>query len=163
MGFGGGCWCVYFHPKPPDHERGSAANKRFKEKLVQDGRTLAALVFREGQCVAWCQFGSPNELPNIYHKKEVLAKTTLPDWRITCLFVDKDHRKKGLSAVALRGALELIKQLGGGVVESYPQDTQGENLSSSFLYNGTRQLFEKNGFKYAGSKGKNHCIMRIEV
>lgn len=162
-GVWGGCWCVYFHPKPPDQERGAAANKRFKEKLVQEGRTHAALVFLKDQCVAWCQFGSPEELPNIYHKKEVLAKTTLPDWRITCFFVDKEHRKQGLSAIALRGALELIKQLGGGVVESYPQDTQGENLSSSFLYNGTRQLFEKNGFTYAGNKGKNHCIMRIEV
>ncbi len=85
---------------------------------------------------------------------------TVPDWRITCIFVDKNHRKKGLSFFALNGALELIKSLGGGVVESYPQDTQGRKISNSFLYNGTKQIFEKSGFKYEGSKGKNHCIMR---
>ena len=125
-----------------------------KEKLH------AALVFDRDECVAWCQFGPPQELPNIYHKKEVEAKMTVPDWRITCIFVDKNHRKKGLSFFALNGALELIKSLGGGVVESYPQDTQGRKISNSFLYNGTKQIFEKSGFKYEGSKGKNHCIMR---
>ena len=162
-GVWGGCWCTYFHLKPPEHERSSEANKRFKEKLVEEGKTHAALVFHEELCVAWCQFGSPQELPDIYHKKEVLSKTMLPDWRITCFFVDKDYRRKGLSAIALEGALKLIEGMGGGVIESYPQDTQGKNAPSSFLYNGTRQIFEKVGFKYEGIKGKNHCIMRISV
>lgn len=88
---------------------------------------------------------------------------TTPDWRITCIFVDRDYRKKDLSFVALSGALELIKNLGGGIVESYPQDTQGKKVSNSFLYNGTRQIFEKAGFSYESEKGKNHCIMRRTI
>lgn len=88
---------------------------------------------------------------------------TMPDWRITCIFVDRDHRKKGLSFAALNGALELIKELGGGIVESYPQDTQGKKTSNSFLYNSTRQIFERAGFSYEGKKGKNHCIMRKTI
>lgn len=86
-----------------------------------------------------------------------------PDWRITCIFVDRDYRKQDLSFVAVNGALELIKDLGGGVVESYPQDTQGKKVSNSFLYNGTRQIFARAGFSYEGQKGKNHCIMRKTV
>lgn len=66
----------------------------------------------------------------------------------------------GLAGFALEGALKLIGDLGGGVVESYPQDTQGKKISSSFLYNETRQVFEKYGFSFEGGKGKNHCIMR---
>jgi hypothetical protein len=62
--------------------------------------------------------------------------------------------------VALNGALELIKNSGGGVVESYPQDTEGRKISNSFLYNGTKEIFEKAGFTY---EGKNHCIMRITL
>jgi hypothetical protein len=49
----------------------------------------------------------------------------------------------GVAAVALDGALDLIAQAGGGVVEAYPQDMQGKKTSASFLYNGTRSLFEK--------------------
>ena len=69
----------------------------------------------------------------------------------------------GLSFAALNGALDLIRDLGGGIVESYPQDTQGKKTSNSFLYNSTRQIFERAGFSYEGKKGKNHCIMRKTI
>jgi hypothetical protein len=162
-GVWGGCWCTAFHPKSPEQKRSFEATKSYKNKLVKEDRAHAALVFDGDICVAWCQFGSPQELPNIYHKKEVESKMTMPDWRITCIFVDKNYRKNGLSFFALNGALELIKNLGGGVVESYPQDTHGRKISNSFLYNGTRDIFEKAGFNYEGKKGKNHCIMRKTI
>ena len=133
------------------------------EQLVEEDRSHAALVFDGDICVAWCQFGPTHEVPNIYHRKEVEAKKTMPDWRITCIFVDKNSRKNGLSLTALNGALELIRGLGGGVVESYPQDTRGKKVSNSFLYNGTKQTFERAGFLHVGDKGKNHCIMRKTV
>lgn len=162
-GVWGGCWCTAFHPKSPEQRKSSEATKGYKERLVREDRAHAALVFDGDTCVAWCQFGSPEELPNIYHKKEVEAKMTTPDWRITCIFVDRDRRKQGLSYVALLGALELIAGLGGGIVESYPQDTQGKKTSNSFLYNGSREIFDRAGFTYEGTKGKNHCIMRKTI
>jgi len=162
-GVWGGCWCIHFHQKPAGYQRGVEANRCYKKKLIDEDKTHACLIFTNDECIGWCQFGTPEELPNIYHKKQVESTTTLPDWRITCFFVDKDHRKKGVSAIALQGAVDLIKSLGGGVVESYPQDTEGKNISSSFLYNGTKHLFEQAGFTYEGKKGKNHCIMRMVV
>jgi hypothetical protein len=39
-------------------------------------------------------------------------------------------------------------------VEGYPQDTQGKRVSASFLYNGTRSLFEHAGFSFERPKGK---------
>jgi GNAT superfamily N-acetyltransferase len=87
----------------------------------------------------------------------------LPDFRITCLFVDRNHRRSGVAAVAVAGALELIARTGGGVVEAYPQDTPGKKTSASFLYNGTRGMFEQAGFEYERAKGKNHCVMRKVV
>jgi GNAT superfamily N-acetyltransferase len=85
---------------------------------------------------------------------------SLPDYRLTCIFVDRNHRREGVAAVALDGALDLIARAGGGVVEAYPQDTAGKKISSSFLYDGTRSMFEKAGFDYERPKGKNHCVMR---
>ena len=64
-----------------------------------------------------------------------------------------------MAAVALRGALDLIAQAGGGVVEAYPQDTGGKQITASFLYSATRSLFEQAGFTYSRPKGKNHCVM----
>jgi GNAT superfamily N-acetyltransferase len=163
-GIWGGCWCTWFHRSDTVKTGDSAFNKELKKALVMAGRAHAALVY-DGDCpVAWCQFGTPEELPHIYHKAEVERDGyQKPDWRITCFFVDTKYRRKGVGKAALLGALNLIREAGGGVVESYPQDTAGKRVSSSFLYNGTRSLFEACGFRHAGSKGKNHAVMRLLI
>ena len=162
-----GCWCTWFHASPAERggqERTAETNRALKERLVNEGRAHAALVFDGAEAVAWCEYGSPAELPNINHRKEYEASVDrLPDYRLTCFFVDKKYRRQGLADVALGGALDLIAQAGGGVVEAYPQDTDGQKVSASFLYNATRSLFEQAGFSYIRSKGKSHCVMRKQI
>jgi len=158
----GGCWCTYFHTLPADKTYTADGNRALKQRLVGEGRAHAALVFDDDEAVAWCQFGSPAELPNIYHRKEYDALLDqLPDYRITCIFVDKRYRRRGLIAVALRGALDLIAQAGGGVVEGYPHDNDGKRVS--VLYSATRGIFEAAGFRYIRPKGTKNCLMRIEI
>ena len=121
---------------PPDDSRDAARNRAAKEHRVRAGRAHAALVVdQEGFAQGWCQYGSPEELPNIYHRKEYEAGLDeLPDYRLTCFFVDKKYRRKGVAGIALQGALHLIAQAGGGTVEAYPQETEaGQRVSASFL------------------------------
>jgi hypothetical protein len=63
--------------------------------------------------------------------------------------------------LAITGALDLIAQAGGGRVESYPHDltNQTKKMSLSFLYNGTRRLYERLGFTYDRPKGLKNCVM----
>jgi GNAT superfamily N-acetyltransferase len=159
-----GCWCTYFHPTCPEPGQSQEVNRGIKERLVNEGVAHAALVFDGDRAVAWCEYGTPEELPNVQHNKQYLAELDiLPDYRITCFFVDRDYRRQGMARVALDGALHLIAQAGGGVVESYPQDTDGKKTSASFLYNATRSLFEQAGFTYIRSKGIHHSVMRKTV
>jgi hypothetical protein len=163
-GVWGGCWCTWFHTMNAEKERTFEGNRLLKQRLVRDGSAHAALVFDGDLAVAWCEYGTPDELPNIYHRKEYEAGLDrLPDYRITCFFVDKNYRRKAVSSVALAGALDLIAQAGGGVVEGYPHDLEGKKVSASFLYNGTRTLFEQAGFAYVRSKGTKNCVMRTSV
>jgi len=165
-GAGFGCWCTWFHPRRTDRgiDAEVEAGRPYKEWLVRRGEAHAAVVFDGDVAVGWAQFGTPAELPNIHHKKDYEAGLeSWPDYRITCIFVDRKHRRAGVAAVALGGALDLIAAAGGGVVEGYPQDTAGKKISSSFLYNATRGMYEKAGFTYQRPKGKNHCVMRKVV
>jgi GNAT superfamily N-acetyltransferase len=112
----GGCWCTWFHTFHAEKTFTAEGNRALKQRLVEEGRAHAALVFDGDQAVAWCQYGSPEELPNIHHRKEYEASLDQPpDYRITCIFVDKTHRRKGVTAAALRGAVDLIAQAGGGL------------------------------------------------
>jgi hypothetical protein len=98
------------------------------------------------------------------HRMDYEATTTrLPDYRITCIFVDRRFRQHGVAALAVSGALDLIAAAGGGLVETYPQDTPGKKTSASFLYNGTRTLFERAGFTYDRPKGIKNCVMFKQV
>ena len=156
-GIWGGCWCMSFHPEGVGHGKTAAQNRSEKECRVREGRAHAALVFDGATCVGWCQFGPPDELPRIKLKRAYLeGVTVLPDWRITCFFVDKEYRGTGVAPVALQGALKEIARLGGGTVESYPEDVEGRSVPGSFLYNGTVAMFERLGFARTRRLGKNH-------
>ena len=147
-GIFGGCWCISFHLQPGEKRHGAAAYKAMKRALVQEGRAHAALVFDGTDAVGWCQFGPTEELPNIRNKKAYEeGRTNLPDWRITCFFIDRERRGEGIATFALREALREIRRLGGGIVEAYPEDYTSQKISSSFLCSGTLGMFEKAGFK----------------
>ena len=164
-GIFGGCWCTWFHDGHSNCEgRGETAegNQAIKKRLVDDGVAHAALVMDGDEAIAWAEYGTPEELPTLHHGKQYHAtKAADPDYRITCVFVDKRHRRRGVTELAISGALDLIAQAGGGRVESYPHDLtdQTKKMSSSFLYNGTRRLYERLGFTYDRPKGLKNCVM----
>ncbi len=159
-GVWGGCWCMGFHEKGEGWNKSAALNREEKACRVREGRAHAALVYDGPNAVGWCQFGPTEELPRIKHKREYSKELTiLPDWRITCFFVDRDYRHKGVAFIALEGALNEIARLGGGIVESYPEDVAGRSTSGSFLYNGTVAIFERLGFQRTRRLGKNHWVV----
>lgn len=167
-GLFGGCWCVYFHHGVADGRGEDEPNPEFKKRMVAAGIAHAALVYDGPDAVAWAEYGAPEELPNIHHRKQYDAeRDELPDWRITCVRVQKSHRKRGYGKAALHGALDLIAQAGGGVVEGYPHDMAtrdpAKKMSDSFLYNLTRTTYEDAGFTYVRPKGQQNCVMTKTV
>jgi ribosomal protein S18 acetylase RimI-like enzyme len=159
-GVWGGCWCMSFHQEGVGHGKSASQNRSEKECRVREGRAHAALVYDGANAVGWCQFGSTDELPRIKNKQEYLnGLSELPDWRITCFFVDRDHRGRGIASIALEGALHEIARLGGGTVESYPEDVEGRATSASFLHNATISIFERQGFQRIRRLGKNHWVV----
>ena len=159
-GVWGGCWCMGFHSEGVGKGHTAEGNRRAKEQRVREGRAHAALVFDGADCVGWCQFGPTNELPRIKHRRVYEeGLTTPPDWRITCFYVDRGRRKAGVAAAALDGALAEIGRLGGGTVESYPEDIAGRAVSSSFLHNGALSIFEARGFVRDRRIGKHHWVV----
>jgi GNAT superfamily N-acetyltransferase len=146
-GIFGGCWCIAFHLGPGENKLGATAYRAMKEARVREGRAHAAMVFDGPEAVGWCQFGSTEELPNIRSRKAYEAELgKLPDWRVTCFFIDRERRGEGVASFALRAALQEMERLGGGTVEGYPEDYSDKRVSNSFLCSGALSMFEKAGF-----------------
>jgi hypothetical protein len=161
-GVWGGCWCVQFHFKLGHPNKSPAERRALKRRLVQTGGTHAALVYDGKLVLGWCQFGSPTELPGrmtVYSRLGL----NLPDWRITCFFVDRDRRGEGVATVALKGALRFIAAKGGGTVDAYPISVPDRKYSGSFLWGGTESMFTEVGFHRVGKTGARKFVMRTTV
>ena len=156
----GGCWCMGFHPEAFGDSPADNADRKLKR--VRDRTAHAALVLDGGECVGWCQFGAPEEVPRIKNRaayEKGLAE--LPDWRIACCFVGKGHRRQGVSTAGLAGALSLIAGLGGGRVEGYPEDAA--TVSAGFLFHGALSTYEQLGFTRDRLIGKHRWVVSTRV
>lgn len=157
-GVWGGCWCTFFHLTNDESKKWSGKHHEYKEKLVRANKSHAALVYDGPDVVGWCQFGPPVEL---VARMSAYAKMglDLPDWRTTCFFVDRDHRREGVAKAALEGALQFIEAKGGGTVDGYPIALpQGKKYSSSFMWGGTESMYLALGFRPLGSLGTSNRV-----
>lgn len=115
---------------------------------MQEGRAHAALVIDGTNAIGWCQFGASAELPNIRSRRTYEEGLSgLPDWRITCFFIDRERRREGIANLVLREALREIARLGGGMVEAYPEVVAGRKVSRSFLCSGTLGHVRESGIR----------------
>lgn len=156
-GFPSGCWCIGFHPEGV--AKGNAAlNRERKMARVMSATAHAALVLEGDDCVGWCQFGAPEELPRIKSRAAYeRTVSALPAWRIGCCYSASGHRRDGVATAALEGALDLIARLGGGVVEGYPEPAGA--VPAGFLYNGALSTYEQLGFTRDRLIGKHRWVV----
>ena len=158
----GGCWCIGFHPEGGSRELTAEQRRERKLERVREGTTRAALVFDGDDCLGWCQFGAPAELPRLKSRAAYeKGLSTPPDWRIACNFVGKGHRRRGVATAALAGALDLIAGLGGGTVEGYPEAAGA--VPAGFLFNGALSTYERLGFTRDRKIGKHRWVVRRDV
>jgi len=159
-------------------ERG-VRNRREKRELVDKGCSHGILVYAKGEPVGWCQYGPKEELPRFDNSRNyrglALERGKVNLWRITCFVVDKKYRKRGVASVALKAALEAIRNKGGGLVEAFPL-IQWEELCRSRIRrcghapafgnmstHGTLSMFEKEGFKAVAPFGITNVVVRRTV
>ena len=161
-GIYGGCWCIGYHPECGQK---GISHRAVKEERVRSGRAHHALVVDEdGVAQGWCQWGDTEELSNIKHRREYDKNPpSLPDWRITCIFVDRKHRGLGIARIALEGALKQIAKQGGGLVEAISEVTEGRQAQGRFLFSGTVELLEDYGFRRVRQVGKHAWIVSKQV
>jgi hypothetical protein len=148
-GVWGGCWCMFYHTKGEFLIKGHGPdNKKTKKALVKKRRTHGIIVYSGKTPIGWVQYG---------------PKLSLDDegkrfWRITCFFVDRNNRRRGVAGFGLNAALASIKKKGGGIVEAYPstKPTKGASL----MWSGTVSMFGDAGFDVASQLGKSSVVMR---
>ncbi len=154
------------HRVHPDGFQGSAAgNRDAKRAHVENGTVHQMLVYLDGECVGWCQYGPTAELVRIKNPKAYQKELVdLPDWRVGCVFTGGRHRRHGVARAALAAVLSAITEAGGGVVEAYPEQLDGRGPQrGAYLQTGPESLFEEFGFVRDRRIAKWRWVMRLTV
>ena len=158
----GGCWCTYHLCSRPEFDHLQREERRAVHKeLVSSGVATGLVCYLDDIPVGWCQFGPADIFEHTKRKRTYQAfdKTNpiKPDWRITCVFVDKSYRGHGLAKKVLAEAVAAIKEMGGGVAEAFPFVIPGKKIPE---YTGSVAMYQEEGFEEVTKLGKYIVLMR---
>lgn len=103
-GVWGGCWCMGFHPEGVGRGHTPEGNRDAKRAHTMAGTVHQILVYADGECVGWCQYGTPAELPNINNRKKYDSTATdTPAWRSAASSPPTDTEDEASLALLSRG------------------------------------------------------------
>ena len=83
-----------------------------------------------------------------------------PVWSVSCLFVARPFRRRGLSVALLNAAAEHARARGAAVVEGYPVEPNSENAPAAFVWTGLASAFLRAGFVEVARRSETRPIMR---
>lgn len=156
----GGCWCMAWRLSADAWRRGRGApNRRALQRLADEGAPVGVLALQGETPVGWCAV-APREVYARLGRSRVLAPVDdRPVWSITCLFVARGWRRRGLGARLVTAAAEYARERGASCVEGYPTDTP-RPLPDAFVWTGLPSQFAAAGFREVARRSARRPIVR---
>jgi GNAT superfamily N-acetyltransferase len=160
----GGCWCMVWRLPRKEFDAGkTGGNREALRALVTAGGVPGILGYLDGEPVAWCSVQPRSAFPYLARSRALPPLDDVPVWSVSCLLVDKKHRRKGLSVAMLRAAVAHVREKGGRVVEGYPIEPKKDDVAAVFAWTGLASAFAKAGFVEAGRGPTGRPIMRYVI
>lgn len=160
----GGCWCMWWRLKRSDFVRQKGAgNKAALKALVEGGQIPGILAYAGGKPVGWCAVAPRESYPVLERSRVFKRIDDEPVWSVTCLFIKKEWRGKGVSARLLKAAVEFVKERGGAIVEGYPMEPKKGRMPDAFAWTGIVSSFERAGFEECARGSPARPIMRFRI
>jgi GNAT superfamily N-acetyltransferase len=140
-----------------------AKNKAALRKIVKSGEPRGILAYAGGEPVGWCAVAPRETYPSLERSRVLARIDDKPVWSITCFFVAKPFRRRGVMTALLEHAIGHVRKRGGKAVEGYPVDPKAGGVPDVFVYTGLASAFRKAGFKECLRRSETRPIMRYKV
>ena len=159
----GGCWCMHWKLRGKAYSENKGESNRQLQKSVVDAKIVPGLLaYSEGYPVGWVAIEPRSQYPRLAHSRVLKPIDDQEVWSVTCLFVEKKHRKQGIAIALLQAAVEHAKEHGAKIVEGYPTATQGE-APPVFIFTGTSSAFQQAGFQEVARPSPTRPIYRYVI
>jgi GNAT superfamily N-acetyltransferase len=144
----GGCWCMTWRFKKAEFEKHKGdGNKKAIYKLVKENEPIGMIAFAEDHAVGWCAVAPRGKYVRLENSRVLRPLDDKPVWSVSCFFIAKQHRRKGLSVKLLKATLAYAHEKGAKIVEAYPVEPKDDALPDVFAWTGILSTFSHAGFK----------------
>jgi GNAT superfamily N-acetyltransferase len=139
------------------------ANKKAFRKIVDKGPAPGLLAYEGEVAVGWIAVRPRSDYQARFEKMRSLKPLDeAPVWSVTCFFIRKGYRRRGLSVQLLEAAKKHVKKQGGRLLEGYPNVPGKGDAVDAFAWTGLLPAFERAGFEEKARPGAR-AIVRLVV
>jgi GNAT superfamily N-acetyltransferase len=167
------CQCQRYKLRPresfasfPVEERAHRLRQQTDCGHPRSGTTSGLVAYLNGEPVGWCAVEPRTAYEGLARNNRVPwegrgeDKTDDSVWAVTCLFTRAGFRKRGISRVLVRAAVDLARERGARAIEGYPLTTK--NVILEELHAGTAGVFADAGFTEVSRPTLRRVVMRID-
>lgn len=159
-----GCWCMFWRLKRTELESlGKSGRKVAFRKLVRSGGIPGILAYEKEIPVGWCAI-APREATPVLDRSPICKPVDdSPVWSITCFYIEPKSRHRGVMAGLIAAATKHAKRHGASIVEAYPRDGRGKELSELSASTGVLGPFLDQGFDVVARRKPTRLVVRRVV
>jgi GNAT superfamily N-acetyltransferase len=172
-GPGARCQCQRFKLRPREYFNGFPAEERatrLREQTDCDHpeaeRTSGLVAYLGDEPVGWCAVEPRCNYSGLVRNNRVPwegreeDKTDDTVWAVTCFFIRKGFRHRGLGRELARATVDFARRRGARAIEGYPINTK--NVIIEELLVGTVDMFTGAGFTEVNRPTLRRVVMRID-
>lgn len=160
----GGCWCMSWRKPKPEFQRDKGErNRESLRSLVATGPPPGVLAYCGDEPVGWCAVAPRLEYVALARSRVLRPIDEAPVWSVSCLFIARPFRRRGVSVALLKAALRFVKSQGGSIVEGYPVRPPAKGLPDVFAWTGVLAAFLKAGFQEMPAWSESRPIVRYYI
>lgn len=153
------CWCMYWRIGSAYRQKAPEENKAAFQEVVKQGPPPGLLAFDGEVAIGWLQLTPREALPWLDRSWRLRRVDDLPVWSLSCFYIRKGYRKRGVTSALITAALETARRAGAPALEAYPLDAE---LTTSSSDTGYASTFVRAGFKIVARHVPPRPIMRYD-
>lgn len=160
----GGCWCMLWRlPRKTFEAQKGEGNRIALQTIVESHEIPGILAYTGDTPAGWCAIAPRETYPALDRSRILAPVDDVAIWSISCFFIAKEHRKKGLSVAMLHAAIDFVREHGGTMVEGYPVEPKSATMPATFAWTGLASAFLKAGFQEVARRSTTRPIMRCAI
>ena len=100
------CWCMSHRLQAAEIEQLGDGNREWAmRRLCEREHPPGVVTYRDGEPVGWCNIGPRTEITRLTGSRLIRPVDELPVWSIVCVIVRPGHRRQGVTAQLIEGAV----------------------------------------------------------